>query len=83
MAEDLLRRHRQIDSTTEYRRLNIRSNMTGQVTTTLVKRNTRHKTQARPTVDSNPSRFGRAQKTPVAGCAPKKRGQYGNARSAM
>ena len=53
LAEDLLRRHRQIDLTTEYRRLNIRSPTTGQVKTTLLKRNTRHKTQARQLVEAN------------------------------
>lgn len=72
LAEDLLRRHRKIDLTTEYRRLNIRSNTTGQVTTTLVKRNTRHKTQARPTVDSNHFPIRTGSKNTCCWMCPKK-----------
>lgn len=53
LAEELLKRHRQIDLSTENRHLNIRSNTTGQVKTTVTRRNIKHKTQARATVEAN------------------------------
>ncbi|XP_022834280.1 uncharacterized protein LOC111362017 isoform X2 [Spodoptera litura] len=52
LAEDLLRRHRQIDLTTEYRRLNGRASTTSPVKTT-TQRNIHHRTQARPIVEAN------------------------------
>ena len=72
LAEDLLRRHRKIDLTTESRRLNIRSNTTGHVTTTLIRRNTRHKTQARPMVEANHFPIRTGSKNTCCWMCPKK-----------
>lgn len=72
LAEELLKRHRQIDLTTESRRLNVRSNATGQVTTTLIRRNARHKTQNRPTVESNHFPIRTGSKNTCCWMCPKK-----------
>lgn len=70
LAEDLLRRHRQIDLTTESRCLNMKSKTTGQETTTLIKR--RHKTQARTIVEANHFPIRTGSKNTCCWMCPKK-----------
>ncbi|XP_046965005.1 piggyBac transposable element-derived protein 4-like [Vanessa cardui] len=72
LAEDLLKRHRQIDLTSESRHLNVRSNTTGQVVTTVNRPTVRHKTQARPIVDSNHFPVRTGSKNTCCWMCPKK-----------
>lgn len=72
LAEDLLKRHRQLDLTTESRQLTIRSNTTGLLITTSQRRNTQHKTQARPTVQANHFPIRTGSKNPCCWMCPKK-----------
>ncbi|KAL0883115.1 hypothetical protein ABMA27_016574 [Loxostege sticticalis] len=72
LAEDLLKRHRNIDLTTECRRLNVRSNTTGQLVTTVLRRNTRQKTQARPFINENHFPIRTGSKNTCCWMCPKK-----------
>ncbi|VVC86945.1 unnamed protein product, partial [Leptidea sinapis] len=70
LAEELLLRHRQVDLTTECRLFSV-GKRTGQVTLT-ARRNIRHKTQSRPTVDSNHFPIRTGSKYTVCVMCPKK-----------
>ncbi|XP_050680468.1 piggyBac transposable element-derived protein 4-like isoform X2 [Leptidea sinapis] len=70
LAEELLLRHRHIDLTTEYRLFSVRAR-SAQVTSK-VRSNLRHRTQSRPTVDSNHFPIRTGSKYTVCCMCPKK-----------